>query len=485
MKILMVVSELSPYVKTGGLADMVSSLSRELVRNGNDVRALIPFYGSIEERWRRNMRPLASPLCVHMGQERWARVHETIERCGLHVYFLEHHHYFDRERPYDSCYGAYGDNGERFAFLCRAAIDLPSLIDWIPDVFHCHDWMASLVPVYLETVVRHGPLGNSASVLTVHNLEHQGYGDKSIVQMAGLPQWTFRPDGLEACGAVNFLKGGIYFANKLTTVSPSYGEEIKTAEGGFGLDGALRFRGGDIIGILNGIDCEVWDPATDSALAANYSSKNISAKSTCKSALQKMCHLDERQSAPLFGVISRLHWQKGLDTLCDAMEWILAHMDIQFALLGAGQWQLEERFRLLANRHSGKMFAAIGYDEELAHRIEAGCDFFIMPSRFEPCGLNQLYSLRYGTLPIVRATGGLRDTVQNYGNCEDCGTGFVFNDLTADAIRGTIRWACDTYHRAPAHMAAMIRRAMESDFSWSRSAIRYCECYRWALQSKS
>ncbi|MDR2667455.1 MAG: glycogen synthase GlgA [Puniceicoccales bacterium] len=485
MKILMAVSELAPYVKTGGLADMVSALSRELCRGGDDVRVLLPFHGSIAERWRRDMRPLEGPLAVHMGEERWARIHELIEPGGLRVYFLEHHRLFERSGIYGDCYGAYCDNGERFAFLCRGAIDLTDFLHWIPDVFHCHDWMAALVPVYLEMVARHGPLSHSASVLTLHNMEHQGYGDRSILSTAGLPQWLFRSDALEACGGVNFLKGGIYFANKIAAVSPSYADEIRSAEGGFGLDHVLRFRGGDLVGILNGIDTELWNPATDPHIAAPYALGNLGGKKICKADLQKSCGLAQRPNVPLFGVIARLQWQKGLDVLCDAMPWILDSMDMQFVLLGTGQWNLEERFRAIARSNPGRVFVHIGYDEELAHRIEAGCDFFLMPSRFEPCGLNQLYSLRYGTLPIVRSTGGLRDTVKNYDNSADSGTGFLFNDLTASAIHGTVGWACHSYHNRPEHISAMISRAMAEDFSWKASAERYRHCYRWALEKKA
>ena len=484
MRVLMVASELAPYVKTGGLADMVSALARELCRSGADVRVLLPFHGAIAECWRRNMRPLPNPLSVHMGVEHWARVHELIEPCGLRVYFLEHHRLFERQRLYDDCYGAYCDNAERFAFLCRAAIDFVDFLQWIPDIFHCHDWMAALVPVFLETVARNGPLSRSASVLTIHNMEHQGYGDRSILSVAGLPQWLFRSDALEACGGVNFLKGGLYFANKIAAVSPTYGSEIRTAECGFGLDHVLRFRGGDLVGILNGIDTELWDPAKDQHIAANYDAKNLDGKKICKKALQNSCNLVARPGVPLFGVVARLHWQKGLDMLCDALPWILDSMDLQFVLLGAGQWQLEENFRRIGERYAGRVFVHIGYDEAFAHRIEAGCDFFLMPSRFEPCGLNQLYSLRYGTLPIVRSTGGLRDTVKNYDNSTNGGTGFCFNDLTVPAIHGTVGWACHTYYNRPEHMFAMVRRAMAEDFSWKASANRYRECYGWALETK-
>ncbi|MDR2664185.1 MAG: glycogen synthase, partial [Puniceicoccales bacterium] len=376
------------------------------------------------------------------------------------------------------------DNPQRFAFFCRAAVDLADFLDWTPDIFHCHDWMAALVPVYLETVARGGRLRHSASLLTVHNIAYQGYADHSLLDWAGLPDWLYRSDKMEACGGVNVLKGGLYFANKLTTVSPGYAQEIRREEFACGLQDVTKFRSGDLIGVLNGIDSKIWDPATDPHLAASYDGEHLAGKKVCKSDLCKLYGLRDRPSVPLFGVVSRLCRQKGLDVLVDAFPWILDTMELQFVLLGAGDWQLEEHFRGLARTFSDRVSVHIGYDEALAHRIEAGCDFFLMPSRFEPCGLNQLYSLRYGTLPIVRATGGLRDTVQNYNEETGDGTGFLFNDLTPNAIHGTVGWACYAYHNRPDHIETMIRRAMGMDFSWKISAQRYRHCYRWALETK-
>jgi starch synthase len=344
--------------------------------------------------------------------------------------------------------------------------------------------MAALVPVYLETVARLGRLRSSASLLTIHNVAHQGYADRSLLSWAGLPDWLFRPDKMEACGGVNVLKGGLYFANKLTTVSPSYAQEICETELGCGLQDVLQFRGGDLVGVLNGIDCELWNPATDPHIAAHYDSKCLDGKLICKDWLQRSCGLEIRPRAPLFGAVTRLHWQKGMDVLADALPWILNDMDLQFILLGAGEGQLEERFHALARTFPGRVSVHIGYDEALAHQIVAGCDFFLMPSRFEPCGLSQLYSLRYGTLPIVRSTGGLRDTVRHYDEKTGEGTGFFLNDLTPNALHGTVGWACHCYYNRPDHRKSMIRRAMAMNFSWEASADRYRDCYRWALEAK-
>jgi starch synthase len=479
MKILMVTAEAAPYAKTGGLADSVSALARELAGNGDDVRLIMPYYRCIGEEHRRNAHPLPDPIAVNLGVEHWARVHELIEPTGLRVYFLEYNRYYDRERLYDDGLNPYTDNGERFSFLCRAAIDLPAAIGWMPDLYHCHDWMAGLVPIYLESG---GVLRNTASVLTVHNLAHQGYADRSILDFAGLPPSLFRSDQLEACGGVNFLKGGLYFANKLTTVSPTYAMEIQTAEFGCGLQDVLRFRSGDLIGILNGIDRSIWDPSTDPHIPHSYGAGRMRGKRSCKADFCAANSMDG--TFPLFGVIARLCQQKGLDVLIDVLPRIFNSMEVNFAVLGEGDWNQENHFRSLAARYSNRLLVHIGHDESLAHCIEAASDFFLMPSRFEPCGLNQLYSLRYGTLPVARATGGLLDTIQPYDEHCGTGTGFLFHDLTPDALHGIIGWACSTYYDRPRHMGAMARRAMLQDFSWKLSAKRYRECYRWAMESK-
>lgn len=484
MKILMVTAEAAPYAKTGGLADAVASLARELQRAGDEVRLLLPLYGSVEEIYRRRMFPLPYPLAIRLGTVHWARVHEHIEPGGLRVYFLEYQRYFGRDRIYDDGRRAFSDNAERFSLLCRAALDLPGLIQWIPDVFHCHDWMAGLVPVFLETRDRQGPLWRSASVLTVHNLSHQGYADRSILDFAGLPRSLFRPDQLEACGGVNFLKGGLYFANKLTTVSPSYAGEIQAEELGCGLQNVLRFRSGDLMGILNGIDGDVWNPATDPLIPHNYSRGQLAGKALCKKSFYQKYFPAGGDGRPLFTAIARLCQQKGLDVLAEILPRLFATVDIRVALLGSGDRKLEEQLRQLARQFPDRLHVTVGYDEAQAHLLEAAGDFFLMPSRFEPCGLNQLYSLRYGTLPIVRSTGGLRDSVLCYDERTGAGTGFTFHDLTPQSLADAIGWACACYHDRPRHLRAMVHRAMGQDFSWSRPAARYRDCYRWALESK-
>jgi starch synthase len=323
-------------------------------------------------------------------------------------------------------------------------------------------------------------------VLTIHNLQHQGYAHRSIIDYAGLPWDLWQPDKLEACGGVNFLKGGIYFANKLTTVSPTYAEEIRTPEFGCGLENVFRFRGGDLVGILNGIDADLWNPATDPTLPANYDANNLRGKNLCKIDFCREHfggeNLDNR---PLFVAISRLYSQKGLDVLGDILPWVVETMDVRFAILGCGEWLLEEHLASIAHRFPNRVWFHRGYDEALAHSMTAAADFFVMPSRFEPCGLTQLYSMRYGTLPIVRATGGLKDSVISPARGMEHATGFAFDDLTHQALYNTIGWACATYYDRPGDILTMQQNGMHMDFSWNQSSSRYLDCYHWAMEVKA
>jgi starch synthase len=481
----MVASEAAPFAKAGGLGDMVSSLADSLAAQGNDVRVLLPLYSLIPSQLRQNFRPLPGILSVHLGQEHWARFWEYVAPPGTHYYFIEYDRYFSRDRLYDGPYGGFEDNPQRFAFLCRAAIDLPDFLRWTPHVYHVHDWMAALVPVYLETVARHGRLTHTGSLLTIHNLQHQGYAHRSLLAYAGLPAHIFRPDQLEACGGVNFLKGGIYFANKLTTVSPTYAQEIRTSAFGCGLEDTFHFRGGDLVGILNGIDEQQWNPASDPLLPVTFDGNDLAGKEFCKRDFCRHCWGDRLpDSRPLFVAISRLYSQKGLDVLGDILPWIIDTMRVRFAILGSGESLLEEHLASLAQRFPDRLWFYRGYDEALAHRMEAAADFFVMPSRFEPCGLTQLYSMRYGTLPIVRATGGLKDSVDSYAMGTQNATGFVFNDLTHQSLYNTIGWACATYYDRPADIRVMQKNGMAHDFSWKQSSRRYLECYRWAMEKK-
>jgi starch synthase len=486
MNILMVASEAAPFAKVGGLGDVVSSLAQHLSLLGNDVRVLLPFYSTIGEEHRKKFRPIPAVFSIHLGEEHFARIWEYVSPEKVCFYFLEYDRYYHRDRLYDSGGDGFDDNAYRFTFLCRAAIDLPDFLQWTPDIYHVHDWMAALVPVYLETVARRGRLAKTASVLTIHNLQHQGYADRSILAYGGLWDSLFRSDQLEACGGVNFLKGGIYFANKLSTVSRSYAEEIQWPEGGCGLHGLLRFRSGDLVGIINGIGEEDWNPATDGRIPHGFSAENLEGKAKCKGHFFREHWKPVAADAmPLFVVISRLYWQKGLDVLADILPWVVNGMAVRFAILGSGDASLENHFRFLGECFRDRIWVRIGYDESLSHLLEAAGDFFAMPSRFEPCGLNQLYSMRYGTLPIVRATGGLRESVQSYAGGVANGTGFVFQDLTHQSLHDAIGWACATYYDRPDDIRTMQRNGMAQDFSWKKSARRYLELYGWALEKKN
>ena len=485
MKILFVTPEVEPFVKVGGLADMTGALPKDLARLGHDVRVVCPAYGSI--RRDASWRALEAPLGVDVGREsQWARTWETVlPGSRVPAYFLENHDHFARLEVYTGPWGAHADNDQRYAFLCRGALALCQQLGWIPDVIHCHDWTTGLLPLMLNTTLRHTPIGGAATVFTIHNLEHQGWSPSRVVDFARLPWSEIHRDGLASHGRMNLMKAGLLHATKISTVSPTYAGEIRTADGGFGLEGVLRFRGADLVGILNGIDDESWDPARDRALPANYSAANLAGKAVCKNELQQRLGLAMRPEVPVFGVVSRLATQKGLDLLAEALPAILDRMDIQLVLLGSGDGGLEEAFQRAADRWRGRCGVRIGFDGQLARLIQAGSDFFVMPSRAEPCGLTQMYAMRYGTLPVVRATGGLVDTVQNFVEGGDAGTGFVFHDATPGALADTIGWACATYYDRPREMAALQQRAMAQDFSWRVSADKYVELYEWAVAART
>lgn len=477
--VLFVASECAQFVKAGGLGDVVAALPAALRARGHDARIVIPRYDVIPTQ---GLVKHPTPLGVPLGAgDAWCAVFETrLPGTDVPVYLLDHEQMFGRGYLYDPPGTWARDNLIRFALLSRGALQLCKYLGWVPDVLHVHDWPTALVPVYLNTIEAHGLLGRSASVLTIHNLAHQAKFPASDLPATHLPWSEMRPDSLEDFGGVNPLKGGIFHATKLTTVSPRYAAEIRTREGGAGLDAVMRFRGGDLVGILNGIDEAAWNPRTDPALAAPFSVDDLTGKQACKLALQREMGLAERPDVPLVGVVSRLSEQKGTDVILAALSRIL-ELDTQMVIVGSGD-PASEGYLHWRSQHGGDRFRAwIGFSEALAHRVEAGADLFLMPSRFEPCGLNQMYSQRYGTLPIVRATGGLDDTVDNYDAVTGEGTGFKLGDLSVDALVGTVRWAVDTYRQRPAHFQAMQKRAMRKHFGWDEAARRYADVYDWAV----
>jgi starch synthase len=476
LKVLFVASEVAPFRKTGGLADVAGALPKALRRRGIDVRVVMPLYAGI--KWT-DLEALDGILTIPMyGGPLRARVRlGRLPASDVPIYFIEYNRFFDRPYLYGPPGQAYSDNLERFTLLSRGSLELCKSLGFIPDVIHAHDWQSALAPVYVNSVEWGRPLHGAASVFTIHNLAYQGNFDGGSMFITGLGDEHYNPAEFEHYGDVNLMKGGIAHSTMLSTVSPTYAREIQTREQGFGLDGVLAARAGDLRGILNGIDFDEWNPLADPFLSHGFDAEHLAGKAMCKATLQAQVGLPARPDAPLFGVIGRLTPQKGLDVLAHALE-VLLKWDLQVVLLGSGDPEAERFFAALAYQRGDKFRAYIGFDDGLAHRIEAGCDFFLMPSRFEPCGLNQMYSLRYGTLPVVRATGGLIDTVQNYDEASGGGTGFMFDDLTVSGLTNTIGWAMSTYFDRPHHIERMRRTAMAQDCSWQRAAAAYEQLYR-------
>jgi starch synthase len=475
LKVLFVASECAPFAKTGGLADVVGALPKSLHELGIDVRVIMPLYAGMP--WH-ELEPLDGSLPVPMY---WGTAQSRVRtgrlpRSQVPVYFLEYHRYFDRPYIYGPPNNGYADNLERFTFLSRGALEACKALGWIPDVIHANDWQTALVPVYINTFEWAKPLHGTATIYSIHNLAYQGVLDPGGLFITGLGREHYHPGEFEHFGAMNLTKAALFHSTLLSTVSPTYAREIQTGAYGCGLDGILANRSGDLRGILNGIDNSEWDPATDPHIPARFDADNMAGKAKCKAALQEEAGLPVRPEVPIFGLVGRLTVQKGIDVLAHALDRIL-RWDVQLILLGTGDPEAEAFFARAQGERGDKFRAWLGFDNGRAHRIEAGGDFFLMPSRFEPCGLNQMYSLRYGTLPIVRATGGLVDTVSNYDESTADGTGFIFNDLRPDSLADTIGWATSTWYDRPKHIEAMRRRAMAQDFSWERAALDYQRLY--------
>lgn len=481
----MIASECVPYAKTGGLADVVGSLPLALQKLGHEVMVVMPKYAAIDSI-RFGLQPYLSPLGVWMGDgEEWCAV-QTVENEGVPVYFIEANKFYERWGYYhDQDMNDFLDNPRRFAFLTRAALQLCRDMGFAPDIVHVHDWQTALGSAYLKIWHWNDPfLGGAASVLTIHNIAYQGVYDSRDYSYLGLQWGNFTADKFEDHGKINFLKGGVQYADVVNTVSPTYARETLTPEGGHGLTPYLNDKAENYVGILNGADYRLWDPAKDRLIPMNYSVDDLSGKAVCKRNLQQRFLLEVNPDIPVIGVVSRLAAQKGLDLLAQTIERIVDSMLVQFVILGAGDKGLSHFFGTLPERFPGRIGSYIGYNEELSHWIEAGSDFFLMPSLFEPCGLNQIYSLRYGSLPIVRATGGLEDTVQQYQESDGSGTGFKFWEISPSALYYTVGWAVSTFYDRKEHLEKMIRLAMRQDFSWQRSARQYVLLYEQALRNK-
>lgn len=475
--LVIISSEFSPCAKTGGLGDMVAAFAGGLKRNGHDVHVVVPLYRQVREHLMELHTALPS-MGVPMGTgEVWCAVHCKVTDENVPLYFIEHEAFFHRTGFYhDQQYQEYPDNPLRFGFFCKAALQLAIDLDLSPDIVQSNDWQTALAPAYLKTWFREHPsLGACASMLTIHNASYQGIFSAAHHQWLGLPSYDLLPDIFADYGGISFLKAGIHYADVVSTVSPTYAREIKASVEGPGLAPAILKKGERFRGILNGVDYDTWSPEKDTLIPARYCAEDMSGKIRCKLDLQGQFHLEKNEKIALIGFIGRLTRQKGVELLKAAVERIVTNMVVQVVILGSGDREFERYFGNLPLRYPGRIGAYIGFHDEMAHIIEAGADLFVMPSLFEPCGLNQMYSLRYGTLPIVRATGGLDDTVENYDEATGDGTGFKFRDNTADALYYTVGWAVSTYYDRPDHFHMLQERGMKQDFSWNRSIAEY-EC---------
>lgn len=479
MRILMVASEATPFAKTGGLADVVAALPRALVRLGHSVDVVMPRYKGIS---------IGEPIGrtqVTLGERVTDAMVYAVTQDGVRTVFLEHPGLYDRDGLYGAHGEDYADNPERFAFLSRGALEWASGATAPYDVIHAHDWQTGLVPVFLRGLRETPALRRAVTMFTIHNLAYQGIFDTDWLPRLGLPDSLMHVDALEYWHQVSLLKGGIMFSQTLTTVSPRYAEEIQTSERGHGFDGILRSRSADLTGIRNGIDDTVWDPATDPHLPELFDASCLERKRASKRMVLDTFGLPTDDAAlrrPLIGLISRLVDQKGFDLIAELRAALLT-LHASFVLLGTGDTRHEEFWLTLAAQHPERVGVRIGFDEAAAHLIEGGADLFLMPSRFEPCGLNQMYSLRYGTIPVVHATGGLYDTVRDYDPTTRSGTGFTFDEYSPDALLGTVRRALEVYQDTTAWRQMQLA-GMREDFSWDASAREYVTMYERGLTQR-
>lgn len=485
LKVMIAASEAIPFIKTGGLADVTGSLPIYLKKFGVEAFVVIPKYSDIDFKdcYLENILPT---MCVRMGSgEEWCSVFKTVYN-GVDFYFIEHHNFFSREGLYhDSSFNDYQDNAWRFGFFSMAALQLCRDLKLDIDVAHVNDWQTAAIPAYIKTWHWSNELGRAASLLTIHNANYQGiYNASTTYDYLGLGWNNYSPDTFEDHSNINLLKGGIFFSDVVTTVSPTYAKEISTPYGGHGMAPYLQNKTTSFFGILNGIDEHVWNPEKDIFISANFSSKNMDGKKICKRELQKRFLLEEDDKVALIGAIGRFVDQKGYQFIASIIDYLMNNMKMQFVILGTGDKGLENFFGDLPKRYPGRVGSYIGYNNELSHLIEAGSDMFVMPSLFEPCGLNQMYSLKYGTIPIVHATGGLDDTVENYNEETGEGTGFKFYDATSSALYNTIGWAISVYYDHPDRFKTMQLRGMNIDNSWEKSAKEYIKAYELAISNK-
>ena len=473
-RILFVASESVPFIKTGGLADVVGSLPKYFDKEKYDVRVMIPKYMCMKQEWKEKLQYKTHFYMDLNWRSQYVGVLELVHE-GVTFYFIDNEYYFAGMKPYGNIY----EDIEKFAFFSKAALSALPLIDFRPDIIHCHDWQTGLVPIYLDNFRYGGEYYRGIkTVMTIHNLKFQGVWDKKKVKdITGLPDYYFVPDKLEAYKDANYLKGGIVYADKVTTVSNSYAGEIQTAFYGERLDGLMRARSNALSGIVNGIDYNEYNPETDIFIPYHYTVDSFRKdKVKNKVELQKELGLNVDPKVMMIGIVSRLTDQKGFDLIAYVMD-EMCQDAVQFVVLGTGDEKYENMFRHFAWKYNGKVSANIYYSEPMSHKIYAASDAFLMPSLFEPCGLSQLMSLRYGTLPIVRETGGLKDTVEPYNEFEKTGTGFSFSNYNAHEMMATVRYAERIYYDKKRDWNKMVERAMEKDFSWNNSAKQYENLY--------
>jgi starch synthase len=484
MKIAFVTPEVYPFAKTGGLSDVSYSLPRALLKRGHDVRVIMPRYYVVDKK-KYGLNLIHAPLGVPLGfDEKWAAIFESHENQVI-TYFIEYDNYFGRDGLYGSGYESYGDNAERFAFFSRAVFKALKALDFEPDIIHCNDWQTGLVPVFRKTHYATDPFfNNTATIITIHNVGYQGVFHKDNLKWTELGVDIFSTNGLEYFDQINYLKGGILFSELVTTVSRKYALEIQEEEFGYNLAPILRRIKSRLYGITNAVDYEKWNPAHDKLLPKNYTPSDLTGKEECKRYLQRRMGVSINPTIPIIGAISRLTFQKGMDVLADTLALLLSDENFQFIILGSGEEWLIERFESLRKMFPERLGVYWGYDENIAHLIEAGADMYIMPSRYEPCGLNQMYSMKYGTVPVVRSTGGLDDTVQEWDEKSRSGNGFKFRVLNQETLYKTMRDVLRIF-RNREEWRIIQRNAMEFNYSWDDAALEYEDLYQLALRNIS
>ena len=481
-KILFAASEAVPFMKTGGLADVTGSLPKYFDKKNYDVRVILPKYVCMEERWKGQLHFLCHFYVNLSWRKQYVGIFETTYD-GITYYLVDNEFYFAGNAPYNNIY----EDVEKFAFFSKAVLEALPYLDFCPDIIHCHDWQTGLLPVFLRTLYGDEEYYTGIkTVFSIHNLKFQGrWKLPAVMDITGLPEQIFTSDKLESYGEANYLKGGVVYADAVTTVSPTYAYEITTPEGGEGLEGLMYACRDKLSGILNGLDYTEYDPQKDGYIYNHFNEQNFQeGKKLNKARLQKELGLPVKENTMLIGIVSRMTSQKGFDLVAYIMDELLATEDVQLAVLGTGEEQYQDMFRYFTQKYPDKIQASIGYSEERAHRIYASCDAFLMPSLFEPCGLSQLMSLRYGTLPIVRETGGLKDTVVPYNEYEGTGNGFSFRNYNAHEMLATVRNAERIYYDKKREWNKMVDRAMAADFSWGNSARQYEEMYNWLIGDK-